>query len=406
MLNSDRTLSSILEYLVARTRVLLEAGACVLFRVDHEQQVVVIEAQAGVPEDFPAVREFTIGAGGGVGHPTLDMIVLGADPAAAIDLDAVDPAEIAEPAPVREWFRALCKEYRSSLSVPLMVSGARYGTLGLYYADRRVFSEEDVSLAVAAGLQAALAIENARLRLHVEQAAVLQERSRLARDLHDSVTQSLYSLTLLAEAARRLASSGDVRQVETAIERLGEIGQQALKEMRLLVYELRPSVLRREGLVRALSQRLETVERRAGVEANLVADGWLSLPPGLEEQLYHVAQEALNNALKHAAATAVTVRIHVDGRHLRMEIADNGRGFDLASVGGEGGIGLESMRERIDRLGGRLSIVSSGVGGMAMSTPGEALVSGHGTSVMIDLDLVADAARSYPLQSHLRQRNG
>jgi signal transduction histidine kinase len=208
--------------------------------------------------------------------------------------------------------------------------------------------------------------------MQAEQAAVLQERERLARDLHDSVTQSLYSLTLLAEAGRRLAEAGDLDQVQTAITRLGEIGQQALKEMRLLVYELRPSVLRREGLVRALRHRLETVERRAGVEVQLLAQDYETQPASLEAQLYHVIQEALNNVLKHAAATEVTVSLARIKDRLRITVHDNGRGFDLAALAEGGGIGLASMQERIENLGGHLEIISQ---------------PGCGTKVLIELML-------------------
>jgi signal transduction histidine kinase len=203
----------------------------------------------------------------------------------------------------------------------------------------------------------------------------MQERSRLARDLHDSVTQSLYSLTLLAEATRRLVKGGDdPDQVLAVANRLGEIGQQALKEMRLLVYQLRPSVLRRVGLVRALSQRLETVERRAGVETALLVDPDLVLPAALEEQLYYLVQEALNNALKHAAASAVEVRIAGDGEKLRVEITDDGKGFTVEDAGAEGGFGLSSMYERVEKLGGSLAIDS---------TPGK------GTTVSVTLSMAA-----------------
>ena len=194
------------------------------------------------------------------------------------------------------------------------------------------------------GNQAALAIENARLRVQAEQAAILQERSRLARDLHDSVTQLLYSLTLLVEAGRRLARSGDWARVDEALARLSQISQQAFKEMRLLVYELRPLALRRAGLVRALQQRLDTVERRAGIEATLTVDGNVELPARLEEELYHIAQEALNNALKHAAATTITVYILADERRIALEIRDDGKGLDLSTAGGRRRHGLAASR--------------------------------------------------------------
>jgi signal transduction histidine kinase len=253
--------------------------------------------------------------------------------------------------------------------------GETYGTLAFYYTIPYDVSDEARLLAVGFASQAALAIENAQLRGRAERAAaraaVLQERSRLARDLHDSVTQSLYSLTLLSEAARRLAASSDLDKVQEAISRLGDIGQQALKEMRLLVYQLRPSVLRREGLVRALAYRLETVEKRAGVETMLAVEGRLDLASSAEEQIYHVVQEALNNALKHASATSVTVRLVGDEQGLTVAVEDNGVGFDTERLDGDTGIGLVSMRERVTSLGGQLILASS---------------PGQGTRVLISLD--------------------
>ncbi|MFQ6026507.1 MAG: PAS domain S-box protein [Dehalococcoidia bacterium] len=187
---------------------------------------------------------------------------------------------------------------------------------------------------------------------------VIEERHRLARELHDSVTQSLYSATLMAEAGRRLTSSGDFQRVEQTLGLLGETTQQALKEMRLLVYQLRPPELEREGLIGALGQRLDAVERRAGVETRLLFDENMELPTHLEEDLYRVAQEALNNALKHAGATSVTVSVKTDGESVELTVDDNGRGFDSTAASGSGGMGLVSMRERIQLLGGTLDIRS------------------------------------------------
>jgi two-component system sensor histidine kinase ChiS len=190
------------------------------------------------------------------------------------------------------------------------------------------------------------------------EAAVIAERNRLARELHDAVTQSLYSSTLLAEAGQRLAGTGDLERTRGYLSRLGEITQGALKEMRLLVHELRPLALQKEGLVGALQQRLDAVERRAGVDARLVVEGELELSPDVEEDLYRIAQEALNNALKHATATLVTVTIRASGERVDLEVADNGRGFEPTAVSDEGGMGLMTMRERAEKFGGELEVLS------------------------------------------------
>lgn len=249
------------------------------------------------------------------------------------------------------------------------------GTLNVYtFGASRCFDDEELALLKGLADQAAQAIENARLRLQAQQALVMQERHRLARELHDSVTQSLYSLTLLAEGWQRMARAGKLEDIEGSLAELGEIAQQALKEMRLLVHELRPPDLEKDGLLEALHQRLGAVEKRAGVEARLVADQVIELPALVEEGLYRIAQEALNNALKHATATAVTVHIRAQDGLVELEVIDNGHGFDPYTVDEQGGMGVVSMRERADKLGGRLTIVS---------TPGE------GTKVKVSIQVPA-----------------
>jgi signal transduction histidine kinase len=188
--------------------------------------------------------------------------------------------------------------------------------------------------------------------------AISEERARLARDLHDSVTQSIYSLTLLAEAGQRMIKNGDIQQAESNHFRLREIAQQALQEMRLMVYELRPQVLRSEGLIGALEQRLEAVERRAGIDARLVVDAELEIPAELEVELLHISQEALNNALKHSKAYEVVLSLRADEDNLRLEVVDNGQGFDLELARGKGGMGLTNMAERVEKIGGKLTIQS------------------------------------------------
>ena len=196
-----------------------------------------------------------------------------------------------------------------------------------------------------------------------EELAVLQERNRLARELHDSVTQSLHSATLLAEAGQRQANSGDIEKAREYLLRLGEISQQALREMRLLVYELRPLALSGLGLIGALQQRLDAVERRSGVEVNFSTEDEIEIPEDIEEELYRIAIEALNNALKHASPTSLTVSIRkLEKREvpcIELAIIDDGIGFNPDKNDSEVGFGLVSMRERIEKLGGELDIISA-----------------------------------------------
>lgn len=232
-----------------------------------------------------------------------------------------------------------------------------YGGIILGYSTSRDFRDEEIQLAVAFSVQAALVLENARLRQQVEQIAVQEERGRLARELHDSVTQSLYSLTLLAEGRRRLLKTGQLAGIDDALLELSQLGQQALKEMRLLVHELRPPLLEQEGLLGALHQRLNAVEKRAGINIRLTTDTLIDLPAALEEGLYRIAQEALNNSLKHAAATAITIVLHTNRTHVTLEVSDNGVGFDPAA--NNRGIGLHSISERTAKVGGKFTLLSA-----------------------------------------------
>ena len=199
----------------------------------------------------------------------------------------------------------------------------------------------------------------AALHMSEMEKAVAAERNRLARELHDSITQSLYSLTLLAAAGQRMIQAEDLQQIAGNQARLGEIAQQALQEMRLLVYELRPLALENEGLIGALEQRLETVERRAGIQARVRVEGGVELAPDLEEELYGIAQEALNNALKHAKASQVVLSVRATEGSVVLEVVDDGQGFDMADIHEAGGLGLISMQERADKIEGQLTIHSA-----------------------------------------------
>jgi signal transduction histidine kinase len=247
---------------------------------------------------------------------------------------------------------------RSELAIPLRVAERVIGTLDVLSSKSNAFASEDVLVIQSLGDQIAVAIENARLYARSRDLAVLEERHRLARDLHDSVIQSLYSLSLLSEGWRRLLRSGETMNVEEYFDRAASIAQQALREMRLMVYELRPASLEQDGLLGALRQRLDAVERHTGVKTRLVAERAVDLPLQVEECLYHIGQEALNNALKHSGATEVTLRLQREGNQVVLRVEDNGRGFAPVSPDCQGGMGLNNMRQRAEEMRGALIIDS------------------------------------------------
>jgi signal transduction histidine kinase len=260
---------------------------------------------------------------------------------------------------VTDLLKRLAGRFQALFSVPVIVKDEAHGAITFYYCQPHSFSEEEFRLALSVADQAALAIENARLREQAGQAAAMEERGRLARELHDSVTQSLYSVTMYTEAAARLIMTGQKREAAEYLREARDTAQEALREMRLLIYQLRPPVLEKGGLAVALQVRLDAVERRGGIQAELTVEGEDRLPPAIQAELHQIAQEALNNALKHAHAGKVQVRLRFGGAATCVEVEDDGVGFDLAAMQARGGLGLPGMRERVQKIGGRLKIDSA-----------------------------------------------
>jgi signal transduction histidine kinase len=243
------------------------------------------------------------------------------------------------------------------LSVPLRGDGETIGALQLARRSGH-FTRNDERLVSLFAHQAAIALESARLRKELEKVAVLEERQRLARDLHDSVTQSLYAVSLYSEAAARLLDSGDPEQASAHLREARATSVAALREMRLLLFELQPSVLEKEGFAAALQARLTAVEERVGLKTDFTVEGTLRPTPIVEEQLHRIAQEALNNALKHACADKVTVRLRQIVGEVSLTISDDGVGFDLEKARPGGGFGLRGMEERAATIGADLAILS------------------------------------------------
>jgi signal transduction histidine kinase len=177
--------------------------------------------------------------------------------------------------------------------------------------------------------------------------------------MHDAAMQSIYSITLFAEAGRRLASLGQIARVQDYLQQLNETAQSALKELRLLLYELQPAVLEQVGLIGALRQRLESVEKRTGMTARLEVDGDIAFPAFVEDGLYRICQEALNNALKHASASDVRVYLGVHDKEVHLEICDNGIGFDAEDTKWMSGEGMTTMHERARLMHAKLFIESA-----------------------------------------------
>jgi signal transduction histidine kinase len=236
--------------------------------------------------------------------------------------------------------------------------GSAFLFVGLYATTTQ---QANAARAESQTLLADLQVAYRRLEEYAAQAeelAVVEERTRLARDLHDSVTQALYALSLSAEAANRHLAAGETAAAGERLRDVRDSAQAAMREMRLLIHELRPPLLAAEGLAAALQSRLTAVEGRVGLVADLEIEGDVRPPAAIESELDRIAQEALNNALKHARAGRIAVRLCQEARRVVLEIADDGVGFDPERGRTSGGLGLTGMAERAARINGRLAIDS------------------------------------------------
>lgn len=252
-------------------------------------------------------------------------------------------------------------EFQSYLGAQIKVGEQVKGLLSCYRFTGRGFGLDEISLVVALAEQLSMVLETHRLRQSAREITVIEERQRLARDLHDSVSQSLYSLALFSRAGLEAAADGDTVRLTHSLTELERNTRHTLREMRLLLYELRPADLAQEGLRRAVELRLNTVERRVGLQIEVQLDELPDLPPEDEVELYYIIVEGLNNVVKHAAATQLTLRLTRTQHQLQLLIADDGRGFVPSQT--EGGLGLRNLRERVARLHGQLFICSEPEGG-------------------------------------------
>jgi signal transduction histidine kinase len=266
----------------------------------------------------------------------------------------------------RGWWPDAHPMMRSFLGVPIVAKG---DIIGAFYLTekQRGFDENDERLISVLAAHAAIAIENARLFEASRELSVIEERNRLARELHDSMTQNLFSLTLTAEAASELVHA-DPARAEAEIDRIRALARDTQAELRSLIFELRPPQLEADGLVATIRKDLEVLGRAHGLKADLRVHGTPELDSTVEVELYRIVQEALNNALRHAKADTVEVELDAREGVITIIVRDDGVGFDpSARAIRERRLGLTSMRERAERLGGTFRVESSPGAGTTVS---------------------------------------
>jgi len=353
ILNSSRPLAEVLDFIIKQASQVMEADISLLYRLDYEHQFMHIDAQHGLPTAVQDVSGFPV-----LDTP-VDRRIMARQPAAGPIDHSIQrvPFPGIDAAVVMRWHAHVTNQHDAFLAIPLVVRDVVYGRLTFYYVCQRSFDQEDIDQAMLFGDQVALAIENAQLRDDAEEMAVIGERHRLARELHDAVTQTLFSASLIADVLPRIWE----RNPDTGaakLEELRELTRGALAEMRTLLLELRPATLTESSLEELLRQLAAAVIGRSRLQVDVEVKGERPLPPETQVALYRIAQEALNNTVKHAGATQVRIRLQFLPDCVTLEVVDNGRGFDPTAVSIHS-LGLGIMRERAAKMNAHWQIESS-----------------------------------------------
>jgi signal transduction histidine kinase len=251
----------------------------------------------------------------------------------------------------------LAHQHEAELAVPMTSNEQVVGVLNIHVPAGKQFSDSEIRVMSTLADMLAVAVQNVRYFQRAHELAALEERTRLARELHDSVSQALYGIGLGAQTAKRLYEK-DPALTKEPLDYVLSLAEAGLAEMRALIFELRPESLETEGLAVALAKQGASLQARHGIEVQLDLCDEPPLALSIKENLYRVAREALHNIVKHASASRVIVRMQRSGSGLLLEVADDGVGFDTAQAF-PGHLGLHSMQERIRQLGGRLALESA-----------------------------------------------
>ncbi|HVF79673.1 MAG TPA: GAF domain-containing sensor histidine kinase [Solirubrobacteraceae bacterium] len=262
----------------------------------------------------------------------------------------------------RGWWPRTHPSMSSFLGVPIL-SGGGVVAGAFYLTDKEgaeEFSDEDQELIQTFAAHAALALENARLHERSRELSIVEERNRLARELHDAVTQKLFGLVLAAESGAALIDR-DARQAGVQLGLVRDLAREAMQELRSVIVHLRPAALEFQGLAVALGKHVDVLRRTHKREITLQIEGDAAVAAAIEGDVFRIAQEALHNALRHAGAAAqITVVLRCEPGRLDLTVCDDGTGFDPAAAGLRSrSLGLTTMAERARAAGGTIAIMST-----------------------------------------------
>lgn len=244
-------------------------------------------------------------------------------------------------------------------TVPLSAGDEKFGVLNVAVTNKERFEAEELGLLESIAYQIGNALKRIHLTKREQELKVAEERNRLARDLHDSVNQLLYSINVTSKAGINLSKEDSIKQIFADI---GRMSQHAQAEMKALIWQLRPDGLK-NGLVCALKSYAEIL----GLQVIVQVKGTGSLPSKIEENLWRIGQEAFNNAIKYSGQKEVLLSLEYKQNHIIMSVEDGGVGFDISSAKGMPSLGLKSIEERITALQGKFSIISKKNSGTSLT---------------------------------------
>jgi nitrate/nitrite-specific signal transduction histidine kinase len=338
---SHLELDSLLKALVEVAVNILKTDKSALLVWDAGKNKLVVGADSGFRSE--AFKSMAFGIEDGI----IGSVMSTGEPAVVEDVSKEVHVAVAVTAP---------EGIQSFMHVPIKVKGQMFGVFNFNYLTPRAFSEDERRLFIALAQRAAMAIENAQLYEQAQFAATVEERQRLARELHDAVTQTLFSSSLIADVLPRIWERNP-DEGRRRLEELRQLTRGALAEMRTLLLELRPAALVEVELNDLLRQLGEAFTGRSRIPIQVEVDADLQIPPDVKVGLYRIAQEALNNIAKHASASQVTLLVRSQAKGLSLSIEDNGVGFNPAGISSEH-LGLKIMNERSKEIGADLTIES------------------------------------------------
>lgn len=354
LLAISHTLASTLEFqpglILDQLREIIEYTHCGLFAL--EDSTLVTLAVRGTPQ-LEGSLPFRIHL---QGPETLAALFNGHKPIRIADVRGDHPQAQFLRALLDDGAEALLEGMQSWMWVPLAVKNRVIGGVGVAHEKRNHFTPHHADLALSVANQAAITLINAELYGQAQALAVLEERQRLARNLHDAINQSLFSAGLIAEVLPRLWER-DQAEARRSLEDLRRLTRGAMAEMRALLSELRPSTLTDAELGELLRLLGSAFTGRTNIPAKVTMTGQGVLPAEVQVAIYRICQEALNNVAKHARASSVEIDLQHEGSSIGLSIRDNGQGFDPEQTA-SGHYGLSMMHERAEEIGAILSITS------------------------------------------------